>query len=86
MTETTTCYWLRRSWIIFSVLWLTFIAWRTLKAWPVLPLDMGGADPATDAAYQAAQLQHAATALGLAIAAPVFAWIILRLVCRARRS
>lgn len=85
MTETTTCAWLRRTWIIFSLLWLGFIAYRTFEAWPTLPLDMGGVDPATDAAYQAAQLQHAAMALGLAIAAPLITRLLLKIACRARR-
>ena len=48
--------------------------------------DMGGADPSTDAAYQAAQLQHVARAVGLAVAAPVVAFLMFKLVCRARRG
>ena len=86
MIETTRCSWLRRTLMIFSVIWLGFIAWRTFEVWPKIPLDMGGNDAATSAAYQTAQLQHVATAFGLSVAAPAIAWILLTLLCRTRRS
>ena len=80
------CRWLYRAWVLTSLLWLAFAAWGTMHAWPAIPLDMGGADPSTDAAYQAAQLQHAARSLGLAVAVPVVTFLIYKLVCRAHRS
>lgn len=82
----TTCQWLNRIWCIFTVLWLAFIAWRTIEVWPAIPLDMGGTDPATAAAYQSAELHHIATAVALAAAAPAITWILMKLLCRARRS
>lgn len=83
--ETTACRWLRALWIISTVIWLAFIAWRTIAGWPAIPLDMGGADAETTAAYNAAQIQHAAMAAALALAAPLIAWLLLKAVCRARR-
>lgn len=82
---TTPCHWLYRIWQIATLAWLAFIAWRTLTGWPQVPLDMGGADPSRDAAYQAAQLQHVARALLLGIGAPVVAFIATKLICRVRR-
>lgn len=87
MTGTTSpCLWLYRLWLIAVLAWLAFIAWRTQTGWPVVPLDMGGADPSRDAAYQAAQLQHVARALGLAVGGPVLTFIALKLVCRSHRD
>ncbi|MBK9079666.1 MAG: hypothetical protein WBP38_05505 [Hyphomicrobium sp.] len=87
MTATSTpCRWFFQAWLVASLAWLVFIAWRTIEGWPAIPLDMGGADPSTDAAYQAAQLQHVARAVGLAVAAPVVAFLMFKLVCRARRG
>lgn len=86
MTDNTTpCQWLNRIWLIATALWLAFISWRTVEGWPSIPLDMGGADAATEAAYQAAQLRHVAMAVSLAIAAPVIVWAFFKLLCRARR-
>lgn len=86
MTEdSTACQWLSRIWLVSTALWLAFISWRTVEGWPSIPLDMGGADPATEAAYQAAQFRHVAMAVSLAIAAPVIAWAFFKLLCRTRR-
>lgn len=86
MTGTaTTCQWLNRIWLIATALWLAFISWRTVEGWPSIPLDMGGDDPTTVAAFQAAQLRHVAMAVSLAIAAPAIAGIFFKLLCRGRR-
>lgn len=79
--ESSSCRNLLRLWKGASLVWITFIAWRAHTGWPSIPLDMGGADPATDAAYQAAQVQHVARALGLAVAAPALSYIVGRLGC-----
>lgn len=71
-----------RVWAAMTVLWLIFVAWRTYSGWPAIPLDMGGADPSTDAAYQAAQLGHVARALGLAIGVPALVYLFSRLIMR----
>jgi hypothetical protein len=81
----TPCRWLLRIWILTSVLWLAFVGWGMTEKWPAIPLDMGGADPSTDAAYQAAQLQHVARSLGLAVAVPVITFLIFKIICRTRR-
>lgn len=71
-----------RIWFAATLAWLAFIAWRTHQGWPKIPLDMGGTDPSTDAAYQAAQLGHVARALGLALGVPALVYVITRLVIR----
>ena len=67
---TSTCRWLHRLWLVTLLL-----GWPSSRGAPSaagrsIPLDMGGADPSRDAAYQAAQLQHVARALGLGIGGP----------------
>ncbi len=83
--QTTACRRLRTAWLVLSATWLAFIAWRTSNGWPSMPLDMGGADAETNAAYTAAQIQHATTAAALALAAPLMTWLLLKAACRARR-
>lgn len=83
---TPACRWMYRFWIAATLVWLVFIAWRTATGWPIVPLDMGGTDPSRDAAYQAAQLQHVARALGLGLGGPVLGFIALKLACRAGRE
>lgn len=85
-TETSaTCKWLYRLWMILTLAWLAFIAWRTLQGWPTIPLDMGGADAETAAAYHSAQIDHALNAAALALGAPLVIWLVLKLICRTRR-
>lgn len=78
------CPHIKRVWLFLSVLWIAYIAWRMHVIWPAIPLDMGGASPPRDAAYQAAQLQHVAKGLALALGVPAVAYIIGRLVCHLR--
>ena len=78
------CPHIKRIWMFLSVAWIAYIAWRMHVIWPTIPLDMGGASPSRDAAYQAAQLQHVAKGLGLALGVPVITYIVGWLVCRMR--
>lgn len=71
----------KRFWLFMSVVWIAYVAWRTHFIWPHVPLDMGGASPSRDAAYQAAQLQHVAKALALALAVPAIGYAVGRLAC-----
>lgn len=72
-----------RIWLLASLAWAAFVAYGMLARWPHIPLDMGGADPSVDAAYQAAQLQHVAKALFFGFGAPALLYIVMRLVDRA---
>lgn len=79
--EATSCRNMLLLWKVASLVWVAFIAWRTHAGWPAIPLDMGGADPATDAAYQAALLQHVARAVGLTVTVPALIYIVGRIGC-----
>lgn len=83
--QTTTCRWLLGVWLIATLIWLAFIAWRTIEGWPSIPLDIGSADAQTTTAYNAAQIQYATMAAALSVAAPLIAWLLLKALCRARR-
>lgn len=48
-----------RAMLVLSVLWAGAVAWRALITWPTVPLDMSRNDPATEAAFKAAQWVHA---------------------------
>jgi hypothetical protein len=57
------------------LLWLAFVAIEARRRWPQLPLYVNAADPAVQAAYQAAIQSHLIRAgeLGLAVIAVALA-------------
>lgn len=71
-----------RIWLLASLAWLAFVAYGMYMRWPHIPLDMGGADPSVDAAYQAAQLQHIAKALFLGLGGSAVAYLVMRVTDR----
>ncbi len=52
---------------VAAVVWLGFIAWRTITAWPRPSLDMAAGDAATQDALGSAIMQHMSNALVLGV-------------------
>lgn len=75
--------------LVLVIVWASIVGYMALESWPRIPLDMGGADPATRAAYDRAVQAHVTAYAIIAVAPPLLAfaaaWLTRRLFPRTRR-
>lgn len=67
--------------LALSLLWIGAVAYYAWTTWPVMSLDLGG-DAATRAVYDQAVMMHAGYFTIIALAPPLLAWIVARVMAR----
>ena len=70
-----------RTWLLVSLVWTAAMAVACYVTWPVVPLDIAPADPATLEALRAALLRHALFYGALAAVPPLLALLAGRSLC-----
>lgn len=64
---------------LLSLLWIAAVAAYAWTTWPQMSLDLGN-DPATRAAYDQAVMMHVGYFALIALAPPLLAWLIARMM------
>lgn len=73
-------------WLLASLGWIGFIAWRAYERWPSIPLDMSGLDAETQKVYTEALVAHVFHASIVGLSLPLVGYIFCRVFGLIRRG